>query len=219
MTTRRRADSTGTTSHGGPTIRRARLEDEAALYDICLRTGDSGQDATGLYTDPRLLGHVYAAPYLHHAPDFAFVLEDTQGVGGYVLGAPDTAIFEATLEQHWWPPLRAEYPDPQAIPPTERTRDERLAYLIHHPGRTDAQVLRDYPAHLHIDLLPRMQGGNGRPLMQHLIDALTEAQVPGVHLGVGRRNEKATHFYRRLGFEVLRDQPWGYVLGLNLAAR
>ena len=33
------------------------------LYRICLQTGDSGTDATGLFRDPELLGHVNAAPY------------------------------------------------------------------------------------------------------------------------------------------------------------
>ncbi|MCD0159634.1 GNAT family N-acetyltransferase, partial [Deinococcus sp. 6GRE01] len=104
-----------------PTLRSARETDRAALLSICLETGDSGQDATALYRDPVILGQVYAAPYLTFAPDFAFVLEDDQGVGGYVLGTPDTAAFEDTLEREWWPPLRLQYPDPQAVPAAGRT--------------------------------------------------------------------------------------------------
>ncbi|HTN97708.1 MAG TPA: GNAT family N-acetyltransferase, partial [Nordella sp.] len=34
-----------------------------ALYAISLATGHLGKDAAQLYDDPRLMGHVYAAPY------------------------------------------------------------------------------------------------------------------------------------------------------------
>ena len=43
-------------------IRRYRSGDLRDLYRICLRTGKSGDDATALYRDPDLLGHIYAAP-------------------------------------------------------------------------------------------------------------------------------------------------------------
>ena len=124
-------------------LRRARPEDEQAFYNICLLTGDSGLDATALYDDPKLLGHVYAAPYLHFAPDFAFVLEDAQGVGGYVIAAPDSQAFEATLEREWWPALRQQYPEPTGTPREERTPDQRMMNLIHHPNRTPDDLQRE----------------------------------------------------------------------------
>lgn len=37
--------------------------DLAGMYRVCLLTGDAGADATPVYRDPDLLGHVYAAPY------------------------------------------------------------------------------------------------------------------------------------------------------------
>lgn len=198
-------------------IRPARESDRAALYSICLETGDSGEDATPLYADPLLLGHVYAGPYLSHAPDFAFVLEDDQGVGGYVIGTPDSHAFEDTLEREWWPGLRAQYPDPARIPSDQRTRDERITALLYHPPRTPDALLTDYPAHLHIDLLPRVQGGgNGRRLMVTLLDALRDAGVPGVHLGVGDRNTRAQGFYRHLGFQELSRAPGSVTFGMRL---
>src|SRR6516225_9035589 len=44
-------------------IRPYRPGDLDALYEICLLTGDGGQDATSLFADPMLLGHFFAAPY------------------------------------------------------------------------------------------------------------------------------------------------------------
>jgi len=200
-----------------PTIRPARESDRDALYSICLETGDSGEDATGLYADPLILGHVYAGPYLSYAPDFAFVLEDAEGVGGYVIGTPDSRAFEATLEREWWPKLRAQYPNPAAIPRESRTPDERIMAVIHDHSRKTSDVYDAYPAHLHIDLLPRMQGGgNGRALMERLFTALRDAGVPGVHLGVGGRNTRAQGFYQHLGFRELERANGGITLGYTL---
>ncbi|ALW88331.1 GNAT family N-acetyltransferase [Deinococcus actinosclerus] len=201
------------------TLRPARETDRAALYRICLETGASGEDATHLYADPLILGHVYAGPYLTYAPEFAFVLEDQRSgeVMGYVLGTPDTAAFEATLERGWWPPLRDLYPDPAAVPRAARTPDERIAHLIHHPPRAPRDVLAEYPAHLHIDLLPGAQGGGrGRALMTTLLGALRVAGVRGLHLGVGESNVRAQGFYRHLGFQELRRAPGAVTFGLRL---
>ena len=177
------------------TIRTYQPGDEQVLYDICLRTGDSGADATGLYEDPRLLGEVYVGPYLRFAPAHALVGVDDGGVAGYVLGAPDTAAFEAECERSWWPALRARYPL-DAFPP--ESPDGRIVRLIHNPPTASPDVVERYPAHLHIDLLPRLQGrGDGRRLLTALLDGLG---VPGVHLGVGIANQRAIGFYRRMGF-------------------
>jgi ribosomal protein S18 acetylase RimI-like enzyme len=195
------------------TIRPYQSGDEPALYEVCLRTGDAGRDATGLYDDPRLLGHLYVGPYLALAPELAFVLADAGTPVGYVLGALDTDRFAAACEVSWWPPLRRRYPDP-ADP---RTPDQRLAALIHHPPAQSAEVTARYPSHLHIDLLPAAQGrGHGRALMRRLLDALAAAGSPGVHLGVARDNENAIGFYRRLGFAELESFPTHLTLGRSL---
>ena len=47
-----------------PLVDSYRPADRAALYDVCLRTGDLGADARTTYTDPDLLGHVYLGAYL-----------------------------------------------------------------------------------------------------------------------------------------------------------
>ncbi|HEX4213175.1 MAG TPA: GNAT family N-acetyltransferase [Candidatus Dormibacteraeota bacterium] len=199
------------------TIRAYRPEDQSDLYRICLLTGDSGEDATAAYADPKLLGHVFAGPYGALQPDLAFVVEDGEGVGGYVLGALDTAAFEERLEKEWWPPLRARYTDPDGKPRDEMTADERMVWAIHHPSRTPAELLERYPSHLHIDILPRLQGtGNGAGLIRTLLTALGENGSRGVHLGVGARNVRAIGFYRHMGFEELAGEKWGLLFGMSL---
>jgi ribosomal protein S18 acetylase RimI-like enzyme len=182
-------------------IRPYRPADLGALYDICLRTGASGSDASNVVADPRLFGDVYAAPYAALEPELAFVVEDDDGVAGYVLGALDTDAFAARCEREWWPALRAAHPEGSGA----RAVDQILVSLIHHPHRRAAAVIARFPSHLHIDLLPRVQGhGWGRRLLDTEADALRAAGSPGLHFGVGVSNERALAFYRHLGYEA-----WG----------
>lgn len=183
------------------------------LYNICLSTGDSGADASRLYRDPDLLGHFYAAPYGVYEPDLTFVLTDEQGVCGYVLGCHDSHNFAAWMEAEWLPPLRQIYPLPAA---DDTSKDAAMIRLIH-KGYIPSRWADAYPAHLHIDLLPRARGhGLGRKLMNVFLGRLRERKVPGVHLGVGRRNVAAVAFYQRTGFELLEEFPWGFEYGLKL---
>jgi ribosomal protein S18 acetylase RimI-like enzyme len=197
-------------------------DDLQALYDICLRTAASGEDGTGLYADdPRAVGNLYAAPYAVREPELTFVLEDETGVCGYVLGAIDTAAFNAWLDTEWLPPLRRAHPWPEGEA-ASLTPSQRLYRRFHQPDLVIPAALEPYPAHLHIDLLPRAQGGgNGTRLMQHFLAELARRGSPGVHLGLGIRNERAFAFYRKLGFQELfraGEPPHSIWMGLAFPA-
>lgn len=190
-------------------IRACAEGDLDALYGICLATGDSGADGTHLYADPQIIGHVFAAPYAIYSPQCAFVVEDEEGVGGYILGALDTRAFEDLLEARWWPDLRLRYADPSAKSPEDWSADELRAWHIHHPPRTPSRIALAWPAHLHIDLLPRLQGrGVGRAMMDVWLAKAGELGSKGVHLGVGAANARAIGFYRAYGWrEPQLDRP------------
>lgn len=189
--------------------------DLLALYDVCLRTGLSGEDAHHLYRNPLLLGHYYAAPYATLHPECAFVLDDGQRVQGYVIGVPDSRRFEAEAEASWFPLLRGLYPLPGEA---DQSPDARMIRRLHlgYPA-PEAPWAPEYPAHLHIDLLPAAQGGGwGRRLLEALLITLRAREVPGVHLGVGESNVRAQGFYERLGFRLLERKPLALVYGLRL---
>jgi ribosomal protein S18 acetylase RimI-like enzyme len=186
-------------------IRPYRDSDLDDLYRVCLQTGDAGEDATSKFDDPRILGHVFAAPYGLFEPLLAFVAEDEAGVGGYVLGALDTRAFEQRLEADWWPALRDRYPAPPSeLPPDQWTADQRTAQFIHVPFTVPDELAQNYPSHLHINLVPRLQGqGLGRQLMNTLMRALEERGSVGVHFFVWPSNQRAIGFYRHIGFTVI----------------
>src|SRR5262249_24287047 len=96
------------------TIRPYHPSDLTALYHICLLTGDNGQDASGLYRDPDLLGRYYVAPYAVLEPELCFVLTRGGTPCGYILGTRDSAAFREHCEREWFPILRERYPLPEA---------------------------------------------------------------------------------------------------------
>jgi ribosomal protein S18 acetylase RimI-like enzyme len=184
----------------------------AGAYRVCLLTGDAGRDATQIFRNPELLGHVYVGPYVVGQPDLASVVADDDGVAGYGLAAADTRAFEEWTEAHWWPPLREQY----ALRDDGSPEAELIA-LIHTPELVANDVLRNYPSHLHLDLLERVRGqGNGRRLMERMLSQLRERGSPGVHLGVDPTNANAIAFYRHLGFEDVGSQADSGLMGLRL---
>jgi ribosomal protein S18 acetylase RimI-like enzyme len=193
-------------------IEAAGIADMAGVYRACLRTGDAGEDATHLYRDPDLLGHIYAGPYVARGVGTQLVVLDEAGVAGYLLSADDTPGFEDWAERAWYPPLRARYPRAD-----DGSRDSALIELIHAPERTPPEVATSYPAHLHIDLMPQVRGlGLGRALIERLLAELRERGIGGVHLGVDSANHNGIAFYQHLGFRELDREPEGLLMGIRL---
>ena len=193
-------------------IREGRTEDLDALYAIALVTGDNGRDASALYDDPRMIGHIYSAPYLMVDGGFCFVAEDEAGVCGYVVGTADTEAFARTLETDWWPALRRRYPEPDARSRAQWSPDEWRAHLFHHPEAPPPAVVEAYPAHLHMNLLERARGhGLGRQLLGAALRRLAELGASHVHVGAGWTEAGGAAFWQASGFEVLDESERGVV--------
>ena len=182
------------------------------LYDVCLRTGGEGRDATGLMTHPRLLGDIFVGPYLRFAPELALTADDGVRAAGYALAVLDTDRFEATLDEEWWPALRERYPLPG---PGPRSGEDELLALVHDSSLSRHPTLAGFPSHVHIDLLEHLRGeGLGERMMLELFGRLRDAGSPGVHLGVAAANTGAQRFYARLGFVELQRTDDEVYLGL-----
>ncbi len=189
--------------------------DLANMYRICLLTADNGGDASHLYSHPEMIGDFFAAPYCELEPTLAFVLEDSQGVCGYIIGALDTATFNQTMNTTWLPKIRKKYPV-STTPETLSSSEQWLSNLIHTDLELDEDVA-DYPSHLHIDLLPRAQKqGQGKALMLALWQALKKAGSPAVHLGVSRQNTNAVGFYKTIGFKTIQTYDTVFMMGKKL---
>ena len=188
-------------------IRQAKISDMDDLYDICIRTGNYGEDARNLYNNHEALGIYYVGPYVAFEQDLAFVLEDKIGICGYVLGTKDTKIFFKKMTEEWLPKYQKRSPMPDGDP-EEWDMDQKIVALIHNPRVSIPDSLNNFPAHLHIDLLPRARKkGNGRRMIETLHEKLQVLGIKGVFLDVGINNLNAQSFYEKIGYKKLQVTP------------
>lgn len=182
-------------------IRPYRAADRSAMFDICVRTADKGADATGLFSDDELWGLLFAVPYVERHPDLCWIVEADDGRAiGYIVATDDTDAFEQWFHDEWWPQFSERFPRPEKADSAEA---EMIEYGYRRgPGQNPNTA--QYPAHLHIDLLPETQGqGLGRRLIETLFGELRQRGVPGLHLGMNPENTGAAAFYERLGMHRL----------------
>ncbi|WP_426623105.1 GNAT family N-acetyltransferase [Leifsonia sp. McL0607] len=193
-------------------IRPYRPTDRDDVYDVCVRTGAAGADATGLYSDDALLPDIFAGPYLAYQPDLAFVVDTGERVAGYIIAVENSRAFARWYDDNWLPRFRTAHPLDSAPNADER---QVIGWGLDPRSSIVPEVDR-FPAHLHIDLLPELQRqGFGRRLIDRLLAALHERGVPGVFLRVSSANASALAFYRRLGFrELPSSSPGSPVLGI-----
>ena len=183
------------------------------LYEICLKTGDSGKDASCIYKDPMLLGHYYAAPYAKFHPELTFILALNEIPIGYILGTDDSQLFYHTCEEKWFPELRKKYPFRNT---DDNSPDSKIINLIH-KGHLPKNELNAYPSHLHIDILPEGQGkGMGKELLLTFIDKLKEMNAEALHLEVGKRNKNGIRFYEKSGFHIIKEYEYSIAFGMKL---
>ncbi|CAN2225555.1 NAT_SF domain containing protein [Candidatus Nanopelagicaceae bacterium] len=186
-------------------IRQATKADQDRLYEICVFTGDSGKDATGIFQQPQLLGDIWVGPYLHLSPEHCFVVQgDNDEAVGYCIATLDTTSFETVAEATWWPEKQLSYTKPDVAQKENWSRDERLTHLIHNPLQSPSEILDEFPSHAHINLVAEMQGkGWGKKLMATMEDSLRSAGSVGVHLILSSKNLDALAFYKAVGYHVI----------------
>ena len=170
------------------------------LRAVCIASASERARTDPLHAQFTLL--MYCDPYLENGT--AFMLLDDDGIArGYTLACEDWQSWKPTFEPYAQRirELSPEYAD--------RMRDELDYY---------ERVCDTYPAHLHIDIQEEYTGGgNGRKLMEALLNTLREHGVKGVSFGVAASNARAAGFYRHMGFELLEeyDEGAGYVFGMR----
>jgi ribosomal protein S18 acetylase RimI-like enzyme len=196
-------------------IRQYHHSDLTSLYKICLLTANSGKDASDLYKNHDLVGHLSAAPYAIFEPELTFIVTLNNEPSGYILGTKNSMAFYQKCETDWFPILRKRYPFPHD---DDSSHDAKIIRRIHN-GYVVKEELLNYPAHLHIDLLPDLQGmGLGRKIMNTFIEKLNSLDIPALHLEVGKSNLGAIEFYKRMGFHELKEYQYSIAFGINLTS-
>ncbi|KAL2134878.1 hypothetical protein VTI74DRAFT_10604 [Chaetomium olivicolor] len=178
---------------------------------------------------------VTMAPYLwtlqftHLFPQHCFVLDDGNGNAvGYVIGTPDVFELAARYPRYVAEVLQSEQGLSDVPPPAQLDRHEdwllaesggevnpralaqsayKVEWLVLDGVRGKSELVHEYRAMLHIDLLPPWQGkGWGRKMIERFVEAVMqsgrEAYGRGIQLGVAGENAKVVPFYEKVGFKV-----------------
>ena len=147
---------------------------------------------------------VYCDYYIEKEPDNCFVaVDENDRAIGYIISAENFDRF--------YPVFLSEY----------RTRIAKWEYKRRKSAlksvESQNKYKEDYPAHLHIDILPEYHHqGLGTKLMDTLCEHLREKNVKGVMFTVWHKNYNAIKFYEKYGFELIETKETTLVYGLKL---
>ena len=181
-------------------IRSYKPVDTVRMEYICLHASEDPMMDNPLLEEAVL--EVFCRYYLSYEAENCFVAVDEQDdAQGYILCAPTFRDYEKRLRSY--------------------VSDKACNAVLPMMAEGTLNALRpyalDYPAHLHIDLLPSCQGqGIGRKLIQTLCNHLRKKQINGLMLNVSNTNAGAIRFYEKCGFYLLDSGEQESAYGIRL---
>ena len=189
---------------------------ERDLVEICWRTGLMGEtlEGTGRFEDRKLFALRFVLQFPRTWPDTCWVAvrgeAGRERAVGYIVGTVDAKAQARAAKSFFgwrWRILLRLYAltwwrHPESFRQSRSFGGSRAREIWADPEYRET----DYPACLHMNLLPDCQGqGAGTRLMAALIEELRRRGVPGLHLGTSDRNVKAVPFYKKMGFRLVRE--------------
>ena len=182
--------------------------------DVFKGTADASVQAEPICT---IGSCIWCRPYLVLEPQSCFVVDDGRGKAvGYIIGTPDTNSFLYRWKPEFIPTFEQ---DLHGLPlPVDLSADDRerldskrtsmLDGIYNNPTNLVYEgfgdQLKEYPGHLHIDILPSHQRlGLGKKLVDTFLDSLRSQGCKAVYLGMVADNAGAARFYEREGFKRL----------------
>ncbi|HPG91912.1 MAG TPA: GNAT family N-acetyltransferase [Clostridia bacterium] len=181
-------------------IRQYKQTDKANLQNICVETTLFPKTEKVR----KWLPIAYNDYYTEKQSEYVFVCaDDSDKAVGYVLCAPDEKPFLESMFSEYLPKIK------------------KISFLAYALLKREFSIIdkhyENYPAHLHIDILPDFQRmGMGRKLIDALMQKLRENKIRGVKLSCSVKNKNAIAFYRKYGFSELGKQGGCVIFGYDL---
>ncbi len=177
--------------------------DRARVRHICFVTGFMGEPVDWLWRDEESFADLFSGWWTDHEPGSASVAEIDGEVAGYLLGCADSrwvANPVRLMGRHMFGRRLLVRPGTAGV--LWRMMGDAVVDGVRR--RLPAATVYDprWPAHLHIDLLPRCRGrGVGRALVRGWLERLAADGVAGCHLETMAENTGAVAFFESMGFE------------------
>jgi ribosomal protein S18 acetylase RimI-like enzyme len=183
--------------------------DREAVRQICCDTADCGQPVENFFHDREFIADVVTRYYTDFEPQFSWVAEHEGQVVGYLNGCLDTRRSQRITGWRIAPAavLRAVWRG--ALGRRETWRWFCAMWRTGRSGdRQRRELLRSYPAHLHVNLQSGFRGEHvGRRLVEKFFEQVRVAGLPGIHASVRGDNASGCRFFEQLGFTELARSP------------
>lgn len=197
-------------SRDGFIIRRYRPEDRQAIRNICVSASWMGRVLPGMLPDGWIWAEFWTRYHTDVQPELSYAVESPQGnVVGYLTGATDQREVDRydlrLLPGIVWHVIRHRL---------MRRRDSRraclsfLRTLLAGDLGCSKEILREYPACMHINLSPEARGhGLGRAMMELFMADLRARGVTGIHGQCMSINAAAGKSLVSTGFQFVSSRP------------
>ena len=165
------------------TVRKYQEKDKEGVRFACLNSdGPTESENFG-----KFVLHTFCDYYIEKEPENCFVLSDDGNAVGYVICTEDYDAYREVFDKEYLP--------------LNKDLSEELYKWAETSTVIQEKHKNEYPAHLHIDILPEYQRQDwGGKLIDALSEHLKAKGVRGVMLTTGSDNEKGCGFYRKYGF-------------------
>jgi GNAT superfamily N-acetyltransferase len=198
----------------------------AEVRKLCCLTGNGGEPI-----DPArwpFFGEQWVGPYQKLRPQWTYLALSEGKYAGYLTGCPDTRNFKLARALRFVPGLLLRV-GLGRFERNEKTRGDLQRFIRRSlgfqkspedsfPSELLDTLLRDYPAHLHVNVAREFRGtGAGNELIRKFREGLQSKGIAGIHLFCG---EAPVKFYQRQGFTELgriefKPGVWIFALGLR----
>jgi len=200
-------------------FRRCEKRDRKGIAKILYLTGFMGEDLTpeNCFNDKLLFALINTDGYVRYQTDNGFVAEDTSTneIIGYIIGADDTRNYEKLFffKMYWRIILRLLFVSWWRYPESFKMI---FYWFFTYETKSIEHLYDNYPAHLHINILPgRQRLGVGEKLIKLFLENMASKGVPAVHLGTSNHNRKALPFYKKNGFDVIFERDNNFWPGVE----
>ncbi|KAF7993713.1 hypothetical protein HCN44_010308 [Aphidius gifuensis] len=175
------------------TIRPYLPTDEEAVYVVCNRiTGVTGSQAVA----DRLVGG-----YLTLSPEFCMIVEDDEGIVGYVTAALNIKLFNQKMLISWIPELQSKYPLEDITNDLPASIQEAIRYFHSFVPDVSEQLCRQNPSSIMCSILPTVTDQSvAKRLTTCILAALRANGSFGVHTTMSPMDKESHEFYGKLGF-------------------
>lgn len=182
--------------------------DRAAVRLICCETGHLGDPIDPYFSDREVFADFVTSYYTDIDPSWSWVLEHSGEVVGYLTGCANSRAYAAAVKKLWATVAAKAFARAVLFRPGTAPLAWRLLWDTAWERPSFGEYGPEYPAHLHINLLPQARGaGGGRLLIEVYVEALRRAGIQGVFLETSCENARAVAFFRSMGFEPLHAAP------------